>query len=97
MCCAPQGERGHVGPATPHGTPASRGGQHGGPLLQPGSPGIPQPMLASSVLCCVVRGRAGSTLLRNGQLSRLAGEKKIISLRYFSLYSVPAWSVSAGI
>lgn len=60
-------------------------------------PGIPQPTLASAVLRRAVRGRAGSVLLRNGQLSRLAGEKKIISFPYFSLYGVPARSASAGI
>lgn len=59
--------------------------------------GIPQPTLASAVLHRTVRGRAGSVLLGNGQLSRLTSEKKIISLLYFSLYGVPAGSASAGI
>lgn len=66
-------------------------------LLCPGPSSIPQPTLASAVLHRAVRGRAGSALLRNGQLSRLAGKKKIVSLPYFSLHSVPAWSASAGI
>lgn len=77
--------------------PSEQGWLVWGVPLCPGPPGIPQPTLASAVLHHAVRGRAGSTLLRNGQLSRLAGEKKIISLPYFSLYGVPAWSASAGI
>ena len=65
--------------------PSEQGVQHGGPCCVLCPPGIPQPMLASAVLCRAVCGRAGSVLLRNGQLSRLSGEKKIISLPYFSL------------
>lgn len=77
--------------------PSEQGCPARGVLLCSGPPSIPQPTLACAVLHCAVRGRAGSVLLRNGQLSRLAGEKKIISLPYFSLHSVPARSASAGI
>lgn len=62
----------------------------------PDPPGTPQPPLASAVLAVpCVGGLAAQP--RNGQQSSLAGEKKIISLPYFSLYSVPAQAVSVGI
>lgn len=46
-------------------------------------PRPPRPMLAPAVLRRAVRGRAGKALPRSGQLSKLSGEKKIISLPYF--------------
>lgn len=57
-----------------------------GPPAQTGppvAPRPPRPMLAPAVLRRAVRGRAGKALPGSGQLSKLSGEKKIISLPYF--------------